>query len=105
MNLSDDRGNDTWGAEGHPSYAGFAWYRRHIDIQQSPGTTGQYEILLTYVEDAYEVYWNGKLIGSQGRMPPHPSWFYNMFPHSFTLDGAGKGVLAIRVWKAPLTIL
>jgi hypothetical protein len=95
---------DTWGVQGHPSYTGFAWYRRHIDIQQTPGTAGQFEILLTYVEDAYEVYWNGKLIGSQGRMPPHPSWYYTVFPHTFPLEGSTKGVLAIRVWKAPLSI-
>src|SRR5580704_15174437 len=24
--------NNTWGAQTHPSYTGFAWYRRHLDI-------------------------------------------------------------------------
>jgi hypothetical protein len=95
---------DTWGAETHPSYTGFAWYRRHIDIQPSPGLTGQYKIFITRVDDAYEVYWNGKLIGSEGKMPPRPSWFYHMYPHSYPFDGSGGGVLAIRVWKAPLSI-
>ena len=95
---------DTWGVQGHPSYTGFAWYRRHIDIQPTPGMTGQYQILIDYVEDAYEVYWNGKLIGSVGKMPPHPSWFYTNFPHTFPLEGSSKGVIAIRVWKAPLSI-
>jgi hypothetical protein len=102
--ISDDLPNDTWGAEGHPSYTGFAWYRRHIDIQPNSGATGQYKILITTVGDAYEVYWNGKLLGGAGKLPPRPSWFYNMFPHSFPLAGSGSGVLAIRVWKAPLTI-
>ena len=95
---------DTWGAEGHPSYTGFAWYRRHVDIEHSSGATGEYRLLINYVDDAYEVYWNGKLIGSAGKMPPHPSWFYTMLPHAFPLQGSGKGVLAIRVWKSPLTI-
>ncbi len=95
---------DTWGGESHPSYTGFAWYRRHIDILPTPGTTGEYKILITRVDDAYEVYWNGKLIGSEGRMPPRPSWHYTKFPHSYNLVGSAVGVLAIRVWKAPLSI-
>jgi hypothetical protein len=95
---------DTWGAETHPAYTGFAWYRRHVDIQPSAGTTGEYKILINYVDDAYEVYWNGRLIGSAGKMPPHASWFYTMLPHSFPLVGSSVGVLAIRVWKAPLNI-
>lgn len=24
--------DDTWGDQGHPSYTGFAWYRRHLKI-------------------------------------------------------------------------
>jgi hypothetical protein len=104
MNLSDDRDNNTWGAQGHPSYTGFAWYRRHLDVQPTPGMTAPYKILFTEIDDAYEVYWNGKLIGSDGKMPPRPSWYYSRFPRSFTVDSTGKGVLAIRVWKAPLNI-
>ena len=91
-----------WGAQGHPSYAGYAWYRRHIDIIPTSGTTDEYRILIPNAEDAYEVYWNGVLMGTYGKMPPHPSWFYNIFPRSFPLRGASNGVLAIRVWKAPL---
>jgi Stage II sporulation protein E (SpoIIE) len=98
------RADDPWGAQGHPSYAGFAWYRRHIDIMPSSGDTGQYRLLIPYIEDAYEVYWNGKLIGQYGKLPPHPSWFYSGYPQSFPLVGSAVGVLAIRVWKAPLDI-
>lgn len=91
-----------WGSQGHASYAGFAWYRRHVDIVPSAGTTFQYRILIPHVEDAYEVYWNGKLMGRYGRLPPHPDWYYSVFPRSFPLLGSAVGVLAIRVWKAPL---
>ena len=104
MNLSDDRDNNTWGAQNHPSYAGFAWYRRHLDIEPPPGMAVPYKILFSQVDDVFEVYWNGKLIGHDGKMPPQPSWYYTKFPRSFTLDGTGKGVLAIRVWKAPFSI-
>jgi hypothetical protein len=96
--------DDSWGAQGHPSYTGFAWYRRHVDILPASGSSGEYRILLRYVQDAYEVYWNGKLIGQSGRMPPHPSWDYFLYPKDFPLPGSAVGVLAIRVWKAPLDI-
>jgi hypothetical protein len=91
-----------WGAQGHPSYAGFAWYRRHVDIVPSAGTTFQYRILIPHAEDAYEVYWNGKLMGQYGKLPPNPDWYYSVFPRSFPLLGSAVGVLAIRIWKAPL---
>jgi serine phosphatase RsbU (regulator of sigma subunit) len=96
------RADDPWGVQGHPSYAGYAWYRRHLDILPSAGSTGQYRVLIPHAEDAYEVYWNGELIGRYGRLPPHASWYYSEFPRSFPLVGSAVGVLAIRVWKAPL---
>lgn len=106
-NLDDSRwesirADDPWGAQNHPSYAGFAWYRRHIDIRPTSGETGQYRLLIPHAEDAYEVYWNGELIGLYGKLPPHPSWYYSEFPRTFPLIGSAVGVLAIRVWKAPL---
>jgi hypothetical protein len=96
--------NAPWGAQGHASYTGFAWYRRHLNIVPAPGTEGKFQILLPDVEDAYEIYWNGNLIGTYGNLPPHPVWFYSVFPRSFQITGATSGVLAIRVWKAPLDI-
>jgi hypothetical protein len=97
--------DDTWGAQGHPGYTGFAWYRRHIEI--APPETGgnrQYRIAIMEANDAYEIYWNGKLIGQYGKLPPHAMWYYakSGFARSFPLTGATTGVLAIRVWKAPL---
>ncbi len=93
-----------WGAQGHPSYAGIAWYRRHISIMPEPGASGQYRVLIPDAEDAYDVYWNGKLVGSYGKFPPHAYWYYSVFPRSFPIHGDTGGVLAIRVWKAPLDI-
>jgi Stage II sporulation protein E (SpoIIE) len=98
------RSDDPWGMQGHPSYTGFAWYRRHVDIRPTSGETGQYRLLVPHGEDAYEVYWNGKLIGQYGKLPPHPVWYYSYYPRSFPLVGSAVGVLAIRVWKAPLDI-
>lgn len=94
--------DDTWGDQGHPSYTGFAWYRRHIDIHPTSGESGEYSVFIQDAQDAYEVYWNGELIGRYGKLPPHASWYYSTFPQAFPLRGSAIGVLAVRVWKAPL---
>ena len=72
-----------WGSQGHPSYAGIAWYRRHLKLIPSPNTDGTFRILIPNAEDSYEVYWNGNLIGRYGKLPPHPTWFYVYFPGPF----------------------
>ena len=94
--------DDEWGAQGHPSYTGFAWYRRHVDLIPSAGQSGNFSLYIEDAEDAYEIYWNGKLIGQYGSLPPHAKWYYQDFPQSFPLNGAKSGVLAIRVWQRPL---
>ena len=97
------RGDDTWGAQTHPSHTGFAWYRRRIDIT---GADKSLAILIPPVEDVYELYWNGRKIGSYGELPPHAKWwpFGHSAVYSVPVDGSGDadGVLAIRVWKNPL---
>jgi len=56
-----------WGAQTHPSYTGFAWYRRHITIENSgAAATKNLAILIPPVDDVYDLYWNGKKIGSYG---------------------------------------
>jgi hypothetical protein len=95
----------TWGAQTHPSYTGFAWYRRHINIPGSPFPNPKLAILMPPVEDAYELFWNGVRIGHQGNPPPHANWYLER-RQSFALPvisaGAKDGVLAIRVWRAEL---
>jgi len=95
----------TWGAQTHPSYTGFAWYRRHLDIHASPLSNPKLAILMPPVEDAYEVFWNGVRIGYQGKLPPH-AVRYLEHRQSFALpvpeEGVADGVLAIRVWTAKL---
>ncbi len=101
-----------WDAQGHWGYTGFAWYRRRIDF--APGTAANLDlgIFLPRIDDACEVYWNGKLIGGIGKVPPHPVWYASAYPDmlagrsasGLTLGPPQSGVLAIRVWSAP-TIL
>ena len=90
-----------WEGQGHPGYTGFAWYRRHLMLPPGGPTNWNLALLLPSVEDACEVYWNGVLVGSLGKVPPHPVWYLQAPPTRFVLGPPQSGVLAIRVWKAP----
>jgi hypothetical protein len=92
-----------WGAQGHPAYAGFAWYRKHLHLTPATGAAPDFAILFPSVDDAYEVYWNGRFVGRFGNLPPHPVCFFAPGEQIFGLGPAQDGVLAIRVWKQPLT--
>ena len=109
--LDDAEGNNgwerlttdkTWGAQTHPAYVGYAWYRRHIHVQPAVGETPDMAMLLQRVDDAYEVYWNGRLIGSFGKLPPYPVHYYHPPAQTLGLGPVTDGVIAFRVWKAPL---
>jgi hypothetical protein len=94
------RVDEPWGSQTHPGYTGVAWYRKHIQVT---GTAGKLSILLPPVDDAYEIYWNGKKIGGYGSLPPHAVWWSNGHSAVYPLgETPASGVLALRVWKAPL---
>ncbi len=88
-----------WMAHGHPGYHGYAWYRRAVTV---PDGRASWDILgPTLVEDAYELYWNGQLLGGSGRLGSHPR-VVGTRPLRFALpaDAAGtRGVLAVRAYK------
>jgi hypothetical protein len=97
------RSDDSWGAQTHPAYAGFAWYRKRLEVG---GTYPPLSILIPPVEDAYELYWNGQEIGEYGKFPPHARWWVNGHSEVYSLgSSSARGVLAIRVWKSPLSSL
>jgi serine phosphatase RsbU (regulator of sigma subunit) len=95
--------DDPWGEQGHPAYTGIAWYRRHIHIDPAPGASPEIAMMIVRVDDAYELYLNGVLIGKNGKLPPHPSFQFPQAPQTYGLGPIRDGVLALRVWKAPLT--
>jgi hypothetical protein len=90
-----------WMAQGHPGYHGYAWYRRAVTVPAGPAswdTLGP-----TLVEDGYEIYWNGQLLGGSGRLGPDPR-VVGTRPLQFALpaDAAGThGVLAVRAFMLP----
>jgi hypothetical protein len=101
-----------WEGQGFRNLTGFAWYRRRVTIVPSnENAEGQLAVTLPGVQDAAEVYWNGRLVGTYGKLPPDPVWYdqanggiTEISPHlpAFVpLGRAQSGVLAIRIWKAP----
>ena len=96
------RGTSPWSVQGHDGYTGFAWYRLHIRLSPAPGAEPDFALMLFEVDGAYGVYWNGLPIGHNGKLPPHPVWYVNRPAQTYGLGPARTGVLAIRVWKAPL---
>ena len=92
----------SWGSQNYPAYTGFAWYRRHLQIDPVAAGKSTYALLIPQVDDAYEIYWNGVPIGRYGTLPPHPRWYYSPLFRTFAVPVATSGTLAIRVWKSPL---
>jgi signal transduction histidine kinase/DNA-binding response OmpR family regulator len=97
-----------WGRQGHPGTSGLAWYRLAVDVDpemlRSPRALG---ISFGSVDSAYEVYAGGRLLGGVGALPPQERPEYDrhaifVVPRD-AIDTAGRVVLAVRVWKAPIT--
>jgi hypothetical protein len=93
---------DRWGTQDHPGYTGFAWYRRHLEVDTVGSARAKYALLMPPVDDVYEIFWNGKSIGQSGKFPPQARWYYTPPARSFAVPAGGSGTIAIRVWKSPL---
>jgi hypothetical protein len=90
-----------WRAHGHPRYEGYAWYRRSVTVP--PGNRAWDILGPTAVNDGYELYWNGVLLGGSGRLGASPR-IVGTRPMIFALpaDAPGtRGVLAIRAFMQP----
>jgi hypothetical protein len=114
-----------WTTKGHAGYWGWAWYRIRVSIAVRPGD----QIALAtfgWVDDAYQLFDNGELVGSWGtfRGPGKPPIAYFTQPAMFVLPfvlpqhpsvaRSGPGsvepaapvteVLAFRVWMGPVRL-
>ncbi|MGB8480985.1 MAG: SpoIIE family protein phosphatase [Acidobacteriaceae bacterium] len=111
-----------WTAKGHPGYWGYAWYRIRVRVAARPGQrlalAGPAD-----VDDAYEVFVNGALLGSFGKFPgpgaraKQRPLIYPSQPQMFLLpqaqaDSTGSSpdvapvseVVAFRFWMEPNTL-
>ena len=87
-----------WQAHGHPGYVGYAWYRIRVD----PGFARSALAILMprYVDDAYEIYVNGQLIGAFGQFQGY-NLAYTTQPKLFPIPAriipsTGPFTLALR---------
>jgi len=90
-----------WGLQSHPNTIGYGWYRRHVSLSPAPGGAANFELLVPAIDDIYEIYWNGRLVGQLGTMPPHLVWYKGVPEQIYSLGPARSGVLAVRVYKFP----
>jgi len=99
-----------WTAKGHRGYWGYAWYRIHIQVQARPDD----KLALagpSNVDDGYQAFDNGKLVGSFGDFSKSPPTHYYSRPMMFQLPPsesesarASTQVLAFRVWMPSNTL-
>jgi hypothetical protein len=92
----------SWGAQTHPNYVGYAWYRRTIHAAPATGADPNLALLVPAIDDAYEIYWNGVKVGQLGSMPPNLVFYPFAPPQTFGLGPIRNGALAIRVYKFAL---
>ena len=102
-----------WTVQGHAGYWGYAWYRLVVHVQARPGE----KLALTGpsdVDDVYQVFANGQLLGQFGDFSTKTPIVIYTQPMMFSLhkqgdDGAGNTsfstqVLAFRVFMLPSTL-
>ena len=99
-----------WTVLGDAGYAGYAWYRLKVNVQYDPGLSeGGLAIKMPDdVDDAYQVYVDGRLIGELGHFTQSGVKTYLTVPRTFALpEGIESGTItiAIRVWMDPSTPL
>lgn len=109
-----------WTVKGHPGYWGYAWYRIRVQAHVWQGG----DLALTgpaNVDDAYQVFDNGDLVGHFGDFTGRKPVVYYAQPRMFPLPqpgshGAVTGpygtgpaestrVLAFRLWMEPYTLI
>jgi Stage II sporulation protein E (SpoIIE) len=87
--------------QGHRGHDGYAWYRRHITLAPAPGVSPDFVLMIPAIDDVYEIYWNGTLVGHLGSMPPNLRVYHRVGAQTYPLGPVRSGVLAVRVFKFP----
>ena len=88
-----------WTANGYPKHTGFAWYRLRVNVQSSHGRLAIK--MPNEVDDAYQLYVNGQLLGELGRFGEHRATAYSTLPRAFRLPRElrnGPITIAVRVY-------
>lgn len=93
-----------WTARGYPGHSGYGWYRLHLDVE-----AGGHALALKMpdsVDDAYQVYVNGQLVGEFGNFARRGVTAYIAQPIAVSFPTglrAGRVTIAIRTWMDSAT--
>ena len=103
------RSDKPWSQQGYPAMAGFAWYRFQVQIPatanpSSPALSRDWAVLLVPIYTSYEIYVEGKLIGTSGRMPPVVAPYAMFQFHSFSLPTPANPIQNAEAARAPRTL-
>lgn len=95
-----------WDDAGYHFRSGTAWYRFHISL---PTGSEHFSLYLPVINTSYQVYVNGQLLLTQGKMPPHPGTFRARpivvdLPFSGPRPNPQTLTVALRVWHSPLWV-
>ena len=84
-----------WTARGHAGYSGYGWYRIRVQVAAQPGE----KLALagpSYVDDAYQLFSDGTLVGSFGKFTGAQPTFYFTQPMMFNLPDGPAGIPNLR---------
>ncbi len=93
------RSDESWTKQGYPAFNGYAWYRFKLEV---PGDGRSIDLFLNEIVSGYQVYANGKLIGSAGAAVATSDPLFAAPAAIFPLPMVGGGKqpmqIALRVW-------
>ncbi|HZC44571.1 MAG TPA: SpoIIE family protein phosphatase [Acidobacteriaceae bacterium] len=100
-----------WTTRGFAGHTGYAWYRLRVNVQDKvePGEDGTLALKMPEnVDDIYQVFVNGRMVGQFGGFAPAGNTFYMTQPRAFPLPkdlANGPMTIAVRMWMSPATPL
>ena len=95
-----------WEYQGYAKYNGYAWYRKTIiipqELKKDAIKNSGFNLNLGAIDDADQIYFNGKLLGETGKLPPNYVSAYDKI-RDWNIDPKdivwGKeNVIAVRVF-------
>lgn len=98
------RAGEDWEATGYRGLSGTAWYRFRVVL---PAGDTPYTLHLPVIYTSYQVFADGRLLLTQGALPPHPSVVHTRpvvvdLPLSPPRASTQTVTIALRVWHAPM---
>ena len=98
-----------WTARGYGAIAGYAWYRLHLMVRNHPDPSSDQLALMmpARIDDAYQIYANGQLIGEFGHFNAGGVTYYQGQSRAFLIPSGmrdGSLTLAIRLYMAPSSV-